>query len=92
MLLSVHTGTVTLTGVPETDEEALFDSMMNEKGANAPTPVPRARLTKEASHRTYDSAGSITLLFPVRDFRRMAYVIEDMVAETTSPSCARQHA
>ena len=81
ILLSVHTDIATPTPVPETDEEGLFEFMMSEIDADAPTLVPRVRLTKEASHRMYDLANSITLLIPVPDFRRMAYVsAQDMMA------------
>ena len=59
ILLSVHIGTVTLTPVPNADEAELLESMMDEIDADAPTPVPRARSSRELGHRMYDSANSI---------------------------------
>ena len=43
ILLSVHTGTVTLVPVPDVDEEKLLESMMENIDAEALTPVPRER-------------------------------------------------
>ena len=73
IVLSVHTGTFTLTPVPEADEEELIESMTDEIDADAPTPVLRAPSSKEPDQRMYDSVTSITLLIPVSDFRQMAY-------------------
>ena len=64
-------GTVTLAFVPEEDEDALRESMMDALDAGAATPVPRERFP---AHPMFDPRTSITLLIPVPDFRQMAYV------------------
>ena len=79
----LHTGTVTLTPVPEVYEEEPFEFMMKEIGADAPSRVPRARSSSELGQRMYDATNIITLLMNVPDFRRMAYVsADDMVADS----------
>ena len=92
ILLSVHTGTVTLTPVPEGDEEEPIEFMMEESDADAPTPVPRARSSREPGQRMYGTTNSITLLTIVPDFRRIAYVSADnMVADSwVSPEAIKQ--
>ena len=68
---------MTLALVPEEDGDALRESMMDEIGAGAATPVPRER----SPHPDYGHHAGITLLIPVPDFMQMAYVsCDDMVA------------
>ena len=43
VLISVHSGTVTLALVPEEDDAALREAMLEERDAGAATPVPRER-------------------------------------------------
>ena len=85
VLLSVHTGIVKPVLVPNEGEQSTYESIMDEIDANAPTPVPRARSSREFDLPTRDSQHSITLIISVPDVRRMAYASEEMVNSSVSP-------
>ena len=79
VLLAVHSGTVTLAPVPEEEDEALREAMMEELDVGAVTPVPRER---SSGHSMVDPLTRVSLFIPVPDFRQMAYVsMDDMVAD-----------
>ena len=79
VLLAVRSGTVTLAPVPEEDDEAPREAMLEELDVRAVIPVPREQWS---GHPRLDPLTSITFLIPVPDFRQMAHdSIDDMVAD-----------
>ena len=78
LILTFQSGTVTL--VPAIVETDLAEVLPDEIDYNAPTPIPRERVSEILDFPMVDPSNSVTLRIPARQLRKMAYVsFEEMV-------------